>query len=474
MTGFPELFAAGGTEPGHALFVNETAAPRRAAGLSAPTPRPCSRSPGSPAPIRSTSTATAGSISRCCGSAKTSCCKGGPDCTFAAFPTSGLTATIAGPPPSPPPGRRAGRCRRLLFGNYVDRDRPERPVRGLRRQPALPAPKTVPIPPDAARTRVLRAVGAVLRLGPHRPGRPQAVERPALLRARRAGAALGDGGRAPALHRGRGLAATSRSGAWASPAATSTATGCRRSSCRRWATSGCRLREAGGPIWRDVPFESGHHRPAPASRRRRAALDRLAASRSATSNNDGRDDVFIAKGNVEQMPSNAMEDPNNLLMQGPDGRVSRGRCRSRRRHRIARSRGAVLVDLNLDGRLDLAVVNRRVPMEVYENVDRRRRATGSQSHLRQPGPNTPRGRRLDRPADRRPGVVPRDHRRRRPCRGVALPEHFGLGAAETAELRVTWPDGTTSDWIAVEADCVVRITRTDSGVRLDKVAPGAD
>lgn len=37
-------------------------------------------------------------------------------------------------------------------------------------------------------------------------------------------------------------------------------------------------------------------------------------------NNDGRDDLFIAKGNVDQMPSNAIHDPNNLLIQQPDGR----------------------------------------------------------------------------------------------------------------------------------------------------------
>ena len=35
--------------------------------------------------------------------------------------------------------------------------------------------------------------------------------------------------------------------------------------------------------------------------------------------NDGRDDLFIAKGNVDQMPSNAIHDPNNLLMQATDG-----------------------------------------------------------------------------------------------------------------------------------------------------------
>ena len=31
-------------------------------------------------------------------------------------------------------------------------------------------------------------------------------------------------------------------------------------------------------------------------------------------NNDGRADLFISKGNVDQMPSNAIKDPNNLLM----------------------------------------------------------------------------------------------------------------------------------------------------------------
>jgi hypothetical protein len=35
--------------------------------------------------------------------------------------------------------------------------------------------------------------------------------------------------------------------------------------------------------------------------------------------NDGRLDLFLAKGNVDQMPSNAIHDPNNLLMQGEDG-----------------------------------------------------------------------------------------------------------------------------------------------------------
>ena len=35
--------------------------------------------------------------------------------------------------------------------------------------------------------------------------------------------------------------------------------------------------------------------------------------------NDGLDDVFIAKGNVDEMPEGATADPNNLLMQNSDG-----------------------------------------------------------------------------------------------------------------------------------------------------------
>ena len=83
--------------------------------------------------------------------------------------------------------------------------------------------------------------------------------------------------------------------------------------------------------------------------------------------NDGLDDLFIAKGNVDQMPSNAAKDPNNLLMQGTDGTFTEAAAEAGVAT-VERARGAALADLDLDGRLDLVVVNRRAPMEVWRNV----------------------------------------------------------------------------------------------------------
>ncbi len=226
------------------------------------------------------------------------------------------------------------------------------------------------------------------------------------------------------------------------------------------------LREAGGPVWHDVPYDTGStaHRPHVGDDGRPSTGWSIVFG---DVDLDGLDDVFIAKGNVEQMPSNAMEDPNNLLMQGPAGRFSEASVEAGVAS-MARSRGAVLADLNLDGLLDLAVVNRRAPMEVYGN------ATLSQGHwlavsLRQQGVNS---RAVGAWLDLRIGerMVVREvtvggaH-----ASGVAGPEHFGLGAADRAELRVTWPDGTVSDWLPVEADGTIQVTRGAGGISLNRL-----
>jgi hypothetical protein len=172
--------------------------------------------------------------------------------------------------------------------------------------------------------------------------------------------------------------------------------------------------------------------------------------------NDGRADLFIAKGNVDQMPGLAMRDPNNLLMQQPDGTFIEAALIAG----IAtteRSRGAALADFDGDGRLDLVVMNRRAPMELYRNVTP---DVGNwlSVTLAQPGGN-------------RFGVgaivtVATDGRSQSQqltvggghAGGTALPLHFGLGDAVTAQVTITWPDGSVSEQPA-RANVALRIAR---------------
>ena len=173
--------------------------------------------------------------------------------------------------------------------------------------------------------------------------------------------------------------------------------------------------------------------------------------------NDGRDDLFIAKGNVDQMPSNAMHDPNDLLMQQPDG-TFREMGEAAGIATTARSRGAGLADLDGDGRLDIVVVNRRAGLEVWQNATE---GTGAWAgvELREDGGNT---RAVGAFIEVRAGgrtqarevTVGGGH-----ASGQAGPAHFGLGAAQAAEVRVTWPDGAVSGWAALPVGRVAVVRR---------------
>lgn len=170
--------------------------------------------------------------------------------------------------------------------------------------------------------------------------------------------------------------------------------------------------------------------------------------------NDGLMDLFISKGNVEEMPSNAIHDPNNLLMQKTDGTFAEKADVAGIDTR-ERSRGAGLADLDGDGRLDIVVVNRRAPMEIWQNATPgtghwlaiaphmagNTQAVGSWLEVRAGGKVTA-----------REVTVGGGH-----AGGQALPQHFGLGAETEADLRVTWPDGTASDWVRLAADRVVSV-----------------
>jgi len=176
--------------------------------------------------------------------------------------------------------------------------------------------------------------------------------------------------------------------------------------------------------------------------------------------NDGLTDLFIAKGNVEQMPGMAMEDPNNLLMQQADGTFSEA-ADIAGIATTARSRGAGLADLNNDGLLDVVVVNRRAPLEIWQN------ATPDAGnwlavHLHQIGVNTQAvGAFVELSVggvtQTREITVGGGH-----ASGKLGPVHFGLGPNESAEIRVIWPDGSTTPWAQTSANQVLRIEKPSS------------
>ncbi|MFS4583426.1 CRTAC1 family protein [Phaeobacter sp. C3_T13_0] len=211
-----------------------------------------------------------------------------------------------------------------------------------------------------------------------------------------------------------------------------------------------------GPTYRDVTYDFGTtaHRPTSGGDGRPSTGWHADFG---DVNNDGRDDIFVAKGNVEQMPDAAMRDPNTLLMQSTNGRFS-DMAAAAGVASMARSRGAVLRDLNLDGRLDLAVSNRRAPLELFENI------TQSDGNwltisLEAPAPNT----------QAIGAFVELDDGTRIQTREVTIGGghaggssgdlHFGLGSSHGIRLRIIWPDGTKTEWQNVIANQHITVSR---------------
>ncbi|MEM1075703.1 MAG: CRTAC1 family protein [Pseudomonadota bacterium] len=211
------------------------------------------------------------------------------------------------------------------------------------------------------------------------------------------------------------------------------------------------------PRWRDATYDFGTtaHRPHVGSDGRPSTGWH---AQFGDVNNDGRDDIFVTKGNVEQMPVAAMEDPNSLLLQQPDGTFREASVNAGLASMV-RSRGAAVVDLNDDGFLDVVVVNRKAPMEVYQNQTDKTGGNWLSVDLLEDDPNRRAvGAFIELKAGDRTFVrevtIGGGH-----AGGQAAPEHFGLGSAAQVTLRVIWPDGITGAWETVPVNRTVVLKR---------------
>jgi enediyne biosynthesis protein E4 len=181
-------------------------------------------------------------------------------------------------------------------------------------------------------------------------------------------------------------------------------------------------------------------------------------------NNDGIVDLFVSKGNVEAQPDFASKDPSNLLIGQADGTfVEEGLAAGIAS--FVRGRGAAVVDLNRDGMLDIVQVNRRVNVSLFRNVGSGTAAEpqpmGNWIAVRpeQTGPNRDA---IGSWIQVRFG----DHTVERELTiggGHASGElgwvHVGLGDADSAEVRIRWPDGEVGPWQEIAANAFVTIPR---------------
>jgi hypothetical protein len=181
-------------------------------------------------------------------------------------------------------------------------------------------------------------------------------------------------------------------------------------------------------------------------------------------NNDSLIDLFVSKGNVEAQDGYAGRDPNNLMLGNPDGTFTEA-AQEAGIVDFARSRGAALADFNLDGMLDLVEVNRRENVRLWRNLgwgeDEAPAAMGNwvALDLEQPAPNVDAigswiEVRVGNRVLQREVTIGGGH-----AGGQLGWAHFGLGQADSVEVRVQWPDGEKSRWLEVEANRFAVIER---------------
>jgi enediyne biosynthesis protein E4 len=191
-------------------------------------------------------------------------------------------------------------------------------------------------------------------------------------------------------------------------------------------------------------------------------------------NHDGLNDIFIVKGNISSMPDFAALDPNNLLLQQPDGRFFEAGQLANIAS-VKRGRGGGLIDLNGDGMLDMLVVNRWDSAQVWRNVGTgtaekpamlgnwiqlrlsqdgsNRDAIGAWVEL-DPGPS--KGKRILRQEH----TIGGGH-----ASGHLGWLHFGIADATKVKLRVKWPHQGWGPWVEADSNYFYSLSK-EKGLRL--------
>jgi hypothetical protein len=179
-------------------------------------------------------------------------------------------------------------------------------------------------------------------------------------------------------------------------------------------------------------------------------------------NNDGLVDLFLSKGNVDSQVDHAAADPSNLLLATADGTFVE-RAREAGVVSLGLGRGAALVDLNLDGLLDLVEVQREENVRLWRNTgDGSGGPLGRWVALRlepagcEPGRDRLVGAGAHRRGHGPPAGDDRRRPRRRSARVAARRSRFGV---DGAEVQVQWPDGEQGPWLPVEVDQFVVVER---------------
>ncbi|MDP9467612.1 MAG: CRTAC1 family protein, partial [Chloroflexota bacterium] len=213
---------------------------------------------------------------------------------------------------------------------------------------------------------------------------------------------------------------------------------------------------ASGPEYQDIALRRGAtaHRPYAGD----VGLQSTAWHPEFTDvNNDGFPDLFVSKGNVAKQVDHAQNDPSNLLIGQADGTFKEG-AETAGIMRFGLARGAALVDFNLDGLMDLVQVVRNENVALWRNVGSGDAAVPvAMGHWIALGLAQARANRDAigswvevRIGDRtihREVTIGGGH-----AGGQLGWIHFGLGTADAAEVRVTWPDGEIGPWTRVVAD----------------------